>query len=99
MPGFAPSSSCVPICHPWTLDSGIPAGMTALQHLCHDERSGLGTIHEKARFASAISRPVGERSRGIRPWLLAHRGPLGFGAGLPVPGMAVCSGRSRPASS
>ena len=31
------------VCHPWTLDFGIPAQMMGLQHLSNDESGSLGT--------------------------------------------------------
>jgi len=33
---------CPTVCHPWTLDSGIPAGIKGLQHLCITASGLLG---------------------------------------------------------
>ena len=39
------------VCHPWTLDSGISAGMTGLQHLWIRTRSGTCEQENKINYS------------------------------------------------
>jgi len=62
--------SWLPVCHPWTLDFGIPAEMTGLQHLCITVRAGTWEPAAKSSAFSSVSQHSAENRSTITPSLL-----------------------------
>ena len=53
LPSVDTRASLVPtVCHPWTLDFGIPAEMTGLQHLCITESAERGNDTNQVSLSS-----------------------------------------------